>query len=158
MQNIRNQAKADAEAGNNDNHIDTDHPGFKVLDAMINDFDRKGRAAGAGIYDYSVKGQKVLWSELKNHFLNKEVDDATSNEDIRDRLLYMQSIESLRCLDENVLTSIADGNIGSIFGLGFSPWTGGALQFINHVGSRKYTERARELTQRFGKRFTTTKS
>ncbi len=158
MQNIRNQAKADAEAGNNDNHIDTNHPGFKVLDAMINDFDRKGRAAGAGFYDYSVKGQKVLWSELKNHFFNKEVDDVTSNEDIRDRLLYMQSIETLRCLDENVLTSIADGNIGSIFGLGFSPWTGGALQFINHVGSRKYTERARELTQRFGKRFTPTES
>ncbi|GAA3915247.1 3-hydroxyacyl-CoA dehydrogenase NAD-binding domain-containing protein [Litoribacillus peritrichatus] len=158
MQNIRNQAKADLEAGETDNAIDINHPGFKVLDAMINDFERKGRAAGAGFYEYSEKGSKQLWPGLKEHFYNKDADEAVSNEDIRDRLLYMQSIETLRCLEENVLTSVADGNIGSIFGLGFAPWTGGALQFINHVGSAKYAERARELTERFGARFAPTPS
>ncbi|MFC3149791.1 3-hydroxyacyl-CoA dehydrogenase NAD-binding domain-containing protein [Litoribrevibacter euphylliae] len=153
MQHIRNQAKADMEAGEGDDIISLDHPGFYVVDQMVNEFDRKGRASGAGFYDYPEKGNKHLWPGLKAHFYKEQGDAEISNQDIQDRLLYIQAIETLRCLDENVLTNIADGNIGSIFGLGFSPAMGGALQFINHVGTRKFTERARELTKRFGERF-----
>lgn len=153
MQHIRNQAKADMEAGVGDDIISLDHPGFYVVDQMVNEFDRKGRASGAGFYDYPEKGNKHLWPGLKTHFYKEQGDAEISNQDIQDRLLYIQAIETLRCLDENVLTNIADGNIGSIFGLGFSPAMGGALQFINHVGTRKFTERARELTKRFGERF-----
>jgi 3-hydroxyacyl-CoA dehydrogenase/enoyl-CoA hydratase/3-hydroxybutyryl-CoA epimerase len=153
MQHIRNQAKADMEAGVGDDIISLDHPGFYVVDQMVNEFDRKGRASGAGFYDYPEKGNKHLWPGLKAHFYKEQGDAEISNQDIQDRLLYIQAIETLRCLDENVLTNIADGNIGSIFGLGFSPAMGGALQFINHVGTRKFTERARELTKRFGERF-----
>ncbi|GLQ32430.1 3-hydroxyacyl-CoA dehydrogenase NAD-binding domain-containing protein [Litoribrevibacter albus] len=153
MQHIRNQAKADMEAGVGDDIISLEHPGFYVVDQMVNEFDRKGRASGAGFYDYPEKGNKHLWPGLKEHFYKDQGDADISNQDIQDRLLYIQAIETLRCLDENVLTNIADGNIGSIFGLGFSPAMGGALQFINHVGTRKFTERARELTKRFGERF-----
>jgi len=153
MQHIRNQAKEDMDAGSGDDVIEINHPGFNVVDTLVNDFDRKGRAAGAGYYDYPAKGQKHLWPGLKEHFYKEDADNETSNQDIQDRLLYIQAIETLRCLDENVLTNVADGNIGSIFGLGFSPAMGGALQFINHVGTRKFTERARELTKRFGERF-----
>jgi len=153
MQHIRNQAKEDMEAGVGDDVIEINHPGFNVVDTLVNDFDRKGRASGAGYYDYPAKGQKHLWSGLKEHFYKENADNETSNQDIQDRLLYIQAIETLRCLDENVLTNVADGNIGSIFGLGSSPAMGGALQFINHVGTRKFTERARELTKRFGARF-----
>jgi 3-hydroxyacyl-CoA dehydrogenase/enoyl-CoA hydratase/3-hydroxybutyryl-CoA epimerase len=153
MQHIRNQAKADKEAGVGDDIIEINHPGFAVIDAMISDYDRKGRASGTGFYDYPAKGQKHLWPGLKEHFFNEEGDAEISNQDIQDRLLYIQAIETMRCLDENVLTNIADGNIGSIFGLGFAPATGGALQFINHVGTRKFVERARELTEGFGDRF-----
>lgn len=74
--------------------------------------------------------------------------------DLKDRLLFIQAIETLRCLEEGVLRSVEDANIGSIFGLGFAPWTGGAVQFVNQYGVRAFAERARELAERHGERFT----
>jgi 3-hydroxyacyl-CoA dehydrogenase/enoyl-CoA hydratase/3-hydroxybutyryl-CoA epimerase len=48
---------------------------------------------------------------------------------------------------------VADGNIGSIFGWGFAPFQGGALQFINAMAPKKFVERARELAKKYGARF-----
>lgn len=158
MQHIRNQAKADKDAGNGDETIDLNHPGFAVVDKMVNEIDRKGRASGAGFYDYPERGNKQLWPELKTLFGNEKIDQQVSDQDIRDRLLYIQSLETMRCLDEKVLTSISDGNIGSIFGLGYAPWTGGALQFINSEGTRNFVARAEQLAERFGDRFKPTDS
>lgn len=72
---------------------------------------------------------------------------------MRDRVLYAQALETLRCLDERVLESVRDANIGSIFGWGFPAWTGGTVQFVNHVGVKAFTERAIELATRYGERF-----
>ena len=72
---------------------------------------------------------------------------------MKDRILYRQVIETARCLDEGVLTTVHDANIGSIFGIGFPAWTGGALQFINSVGPAKFVARADELAKRHGERF-----
>jgi 3-hydroxyacyl-CoA dehydrogenase/enoyl-CoA hydratase/3-hydroxybutyryl-CoA epimerase len=72
---------------------------------------------------------------------------------MKDRILYRQAIETARCLEEGVLTTVHDANIGSIFGIGFPAWTGGALQFINHVGTAKFVARADELAKKFGERF-----
>jgi 3-hydroxyacyl-CoA dehydrogenase/enoyl-CoA hydratase/3-hydroxybutyryl-CoA epimerase len=73
--------------------------------------------------------------------------------DIQDRLLYRQAVETARCLSENVLTSVADANIGSIFGIGFPAWTGGAMQFIYGMGIAAFEQRAAELARRFGPGF-----
>ena len=73
--------------------------------------------------------------------------------DIQDRLLYRQAVETARCLSENVLTSVADANIGSIFGIGFPAWTGGAMQFIYGMGIAAFEQRSAELAQRFGSGF-----
>ena len=73
--------------------------------------------------------------------------------EIQDRLLYIQSIETVRCLEEGVLRSVADANIGSIIGIGAPPWTGGVLQFVNYVGPRAFVSRARELAKKHGPRF-----
>jgi 3-hydroxyacyl-CoA dehydrogenase/enoyl-CoA hydratase/3-hydroxybutyryl-CoA epimerase len=73
--------------------------------------------------------------------------------DIQDRLLYRQAVETARCLSENVLTSVAEANIGSIFGIGFPAWTGGAMQFIYGMGVEAFEQRAAELAQRFGPGF-----
>ena len=73
--------------------------------------------------------------------------------DIKERLLFVQAIETVRCLDEGVLTTSRDANIGSIFGIGFPAWTGGVLQYINGYGLPAFVARARELAQAYGDRF-----
>jgi 3-hydroxyacyl-CoA dehydrogenase/enoyl-CoA hydratase/3-hydroxybutyryl-CoA epimerase len=70
-----------------------------------------------------------------------------------ERLLYAQANEAARCLEEGVLRSVADGNVGSILGWGFAPFFGGALQFINTVGPAHFVKRSRELAAAHGKRF-----
>lgn len=73
--------------------------------------------------------------------------------EIKDRLLYIQAIETVRCLEENVLTSVRDANIGSIMGIGYPVWTGGVLQFINQIGLDNFIERSEQLHKNFGERF-----
>jgi 3-hydroxyacyl-CoA dehydrogenase/enoyl-CoA hydratase/3-hydroxybutyryl-CoA epimerase len=72
---------------------------------------------------------------------------------MKDRILYRQAIETARCLEEGVLMTAHDANIGSIYGIGFPAWTGGAAQYINSVGVAKFVERADELAKKFGARF-----
>jgi 3-hydroxyacyl-CoA dehydrogenase/enoyl-CoA hydratase/3-hydroxybutyryl-CoA epimerase len=67
--------------------------------------------------------------------------------------LYRQSLEAARCYQEGVLRSVADANIGSIFGIGMAPWTGGQLQYINYIGVAEFVKRADELAAKFGERF-----
>ena len=121
-----------------------------VLEKMTHGYRRMGRAHGGGFYEYPADGPKHLWSGLAAF---RRGGRAVPAEDVRDRLLYAQAIETLRCLQEGVLTSARDANVGSILGWGFPAWTGGALQFVNHVGVRAFTERAQALAQRYGERF-----
>ena len=71
-------------------------------------------------------------------------------------MLYRQAVETARCLSENVLTTVHDANIGSIFGIGFPAWTGGAMQFIYGMGIEAFEARAAELAQKFGAGFAMT--
>ena len=120
-----------------------------VIQTMIHSFDRKGKAAGAGFYDYPEGGKKHLWEGL-SHW-KKDVD--ISEQEMIDRFLFVQSLDTLRCYEENVLESVIDANIGSIFGIGFAPWTGGAIQFLNQYGLDKAVQRANELEAKYGERF-----
>ena len=127
------------------------HPGQDVIVRMVKEFKRPGRAAGAGFYDYPKDGRKSLWPELAKIFGKPGV--AYDFEELKERILYRQAIETARCLEEGVLTTAHDGNIGSIFGIGFPAWTGGALQYINHIGAAKFVQRANELAKKYGERF-----
>jgi 3-hydroxyacyl-CoA dehydrogenase/enoyl-CoA hydratase/3-hydroxybutyryl-CoA epimerase len=130
-------------------------PAFTVLEEMVA-LGRTGKSGGAGFYEYpagkdGTAGKKFLWPELAQRYAK---DDAgVCEQDVRDRLLFIQSLETLRCLDENVLTSVGDANIGSIFGFGFAPWTGGTVQFINSYGLSGFVERADYLADTYGERF-----
>ena len=128
-------------------------PGELIVERMVKEFDRNGRAAGAGFYDYPAeKGtKKNLWPELKTLFEKPGV--VWNITDIKDRLLYRQAVETARCLSENVLTTVHDANIGSIFGIGFPAWTGGAMQFIYGMGVDAFVQRADELAAKFGPGF-----
>jgi 3-hydroxyacyl-CoA dehydrogenase/enoyl-CoA hydratase/3-hydroxybutyryl-CoA epimerase len=127
------------------------HPAFAVVDLMLNEYKRPGKAAGGGFYEYPAGGKKHLWPELKSRF--EQADAQISQEDVRDRILFIQAIETVRCVEEGVLLSTADANIGSIFGIGFAAWTGGALQFINQYGLKDFVARAQYLAEQYGERF-----
>jgi 3-hydroxyacyl-CoA dehydrogenase/enoyl-CoA hydratase/3-hydroxybutyryl-CoA epimerase len=131
-------------------------PGELLVERMVKEFDRNGRAAGAGFYEYpEEKGaKKFLWPELKNLFERPGV--AWDLQDLKDRLLYRQAVETARCLSENVLTTVHDANIGSIFGIGFPAWTGGAMQFIYGTGIEAFLARAETLAAKYGPGFVLT--
>jgi 3-hydroxyacyl-CoA dehydrogenase/enoyl-CoA hydratase/3-hydroxybutyryl-CoA epimerase len=129
-------------------------PGELLVERMVKEFKRAGRAAGGGFYDYPEGQKKTLWPELKTRFEKPSV--AWNLQDVKDRILYRQAVETARCLAENVLTTVHDGNIGSIFGIGFPAWTGGALQFIYGMGIDAFIARADELAAKFGPGFALT--
>ncbi|MFE7385456.1 3-hydroxyacyl-CoA dehydrogenase family protein, partial [Streptomyces zhihengii] len=130
------------------------HPSDAVIDRMVDEFGRPGRSGGAGFYDYDEDGKRAgLWPGLREHFTREGTD--IPFEDMRERMLFSEALDSVRCLEENVLTTVADANIGSIMGIGFPAWTGGVLQYINGYegGLPGFTARARELAERYGDRF-----
>ncbi len=131
-------------------------PGELIVERMVKEWDRNGRAAGGGFYEYPAgKGaKKFLWPELRQLF--ERADVKWDMRDLQDRLLYRQSIETARCLAENVLTTVHDANIGSIFGIGFPGWTGGAMQFIYGTGIEAFEKRAAELADMYGPGFALT--
>ncbi|MET0311321.1 MAG: 3-hydroxyacyl-CoA dehydrogenase NAD-binding domain-containing protein, partial [Burkholderiaceae bacterium] len=131
-------------------------PGELLVERMVKEFDRNGRAGGGGFYDYpSEKGaKKTLWPELARHF--GKPGAAWDMNELVDRLLYRQAVETARCLSEGVLTTVHDANIGSIFGIGFPAWTGGAMQFIYGFGIDGFVHRANDLAKRHGPGFALT--
>src|SRR5689334_3966352 len=146
---VMEQAIADLKAEGKP--LPPEHPGQKVIVKMVKELNRAGRAAGGGFYEYPKEGKKFLWPGLEKAFGRKKTD--WNIEEMKDRILYRQSIETARCFEEGVLTAAHDANIGSIFGIGFPAWTGGALQFINSVGPAKFVARADELAKKHGDRF-----
>ncbi len=127
--------------------------GQLLIERMVKEFKRPGRAGGGGFYDYPAEkgARKTLWPELRRHF--EKPGAAWELQDIKDRLLYRQAAETARCLSENVLTAVHDANIGSIFGIGFPAWTGGAMQFIYGMGIDPFLRRADALALQFGPGF-----
>lgn len=107
----------------------------------------------AGFYDYHADGSKSLWDQL-GQFVIKDLD--VPLQDAMDRLLYRQAIETLRCLNEGVLNTEVEGNVGSIFAIGFPPHTGGALQYIEGIGLEAFQTRANDLAAKYGDRFVVT--
>ncbi|MFI2478817.1 3-hydroxyacyl-CoA dehydrogenase NAD-binding domain-containing protein [Nocardia xishanensis] len=130
------------------------HGSDSVINRMIDEFDRKGRSTGTGFYDYDESGRRArLWPGLRAAF---GPERKISIRDLQERMLFAEAIETVRCLDEGVLASVADANIGSLYGIGFPSWTGGVLQYINGYpgGPAGFIERARQLADRYGSRFT----
>jgi 3-hydroxyacyl-CoA dehydrogenase/enoyl-CoA hydratase/3-hydroxybutyryl-CoA epimerase len=145
---VLEQTRADLAA---EGRTHTPGPGELLIERMVKEHKRAGRAAGGGFYDYPAGGRKMLWPQLKTLF--EKPDVAWDIGEMKDRLLYRQAVETARCLSENVLTSVADANVGSIFGIGFPAWTGGAMQFIYGIGVDAFVARAGELAQAHGSGF-----
>ena len=129
------------------------HGSEAVIDRMIDEFDRKGRSTGAGFYSYEDGKRIGLWPGLVEHFTKPGHE--IPFQDMTERMLFAEAIDTVRCFEEGVLRSIPDANIGSIFGIGFPGWTGGVIQYINQYpgGTAGFIARARELADRYGERF-----
>jgi 3-hydroxyacyl-CoA dehydrogenase/enoyl-CoA hydratase/3-hydroxybutyryl-CoA epimerase len=155
------------------------HRAEAVIDAMIDAEGRTGRSGGAGFYDYDATGRRTrLWPGLRTRFGSGAapvpIEDLQQREDftargrreggagrsaamqtLQERMLFAEAIDAVRCLDDGVLTSVADANVGSLQGIGFPAWTGGVLQYINGYrgGPAGFVERARELAASYGPQF-----
>ena len=129
------------------------HPAEAVLDRMLNEFGRAGRLAGAGFYEYVDGVRQRLWPHLAEAFGASRADVPFT--DVKERMLFVEAIESVKCLDEGVLESVPDANIGSLLGIGYPGWTGGVLQYIDGYagGVAGFVRRAEELAAAYGDRF-----
>jgi 3-hydroxyacyl-CoA dehydrogenase/enoyl-CoA hydratase/3-hydroxybutyryl-CoA epimerase len=127
-----------------------EHPGEAVLRVVGGSHGRLGKKSGQGFYDYAGK-DKALWPRLTELF--PPAAEQPVQQELIDRFLFAQANEAARCYEEQVVRSVADANVGSIFGWGFAPFHGGTLQFINALGAAPFVERARELAARYGERF-----
>ncbi|WP_367123472.1 3-hydroxyacyl-CoA dehydrogenase NAD-binding domain-containing protein [Streptomyces phytohabitans] len=143
-----------------------DHPADAVIDRMVDEFGRTGRSGGAGFYDYDEQGRRTgLWPGLREHFTAAAAGATADGAPVRpedvdltelqERMLFVEALDTVRCVEEGVLTSVADANIGSIMGIGFPPWTGGVLQYVNGYagGTAGFAARARQLEAAYGPRF-----
>ncbi|MEX3650963.1 3-hydroxyacyl-CoA dehydrogenase family protein, partial [Mycolicibacterium porcinum] len=143
-------------AAEDEGNVYLPHPGEAVVEKMI-ELGRPSRLKGAGFYEYVDGKRTQLWPGLKETF--KSGSSQIPLQDMIDRMLFAEALETQKCIDEGVLTSTADANIGSIMGIGFPPYTGGSAQFIVGyqgelgVGKEAFVARAKELAARYGDRF-----
>ncbi|WP_028108929.1 3-hydroxyacyl-CoA dehydrogenase NAD-binding domain-containing protein [Ferrimonas futtsuensis] len=147
MKKIRNQTVADlAEEGIAASPKEAD----PVIDRML-ELERAGKAVGCGFYDYPKGEKKRLWSGLSQHFPQAEVQPDV--QELKERLMFIMAVETIRCMEEGVLNHRRDADVGSIFGIGFPAWSGGAVQFIDHLGPKAFVARADQLAENCGERF-----
>jgi len=124
----------------------------RVANRMVDEFGRKGKVNGLGFYDYGEDRSKKLWPDLASNFA-EDGEIEIPREDVQDRVIFRQVLESLHCLEEGVFRNLRDGNIGSIMGIGFPVHTGGVFQYINTYGIEKFIVRCNELETQYGERF-----
>lgn len=126
--------------------------GVAVMRRMVEEFGREGKAAGAGFYEYEDGSRQRLWPGLYDAFGGL---DTIPLQDAIERMLVREALEAVRCMDEGVIESFADANIGSIFGIGFPAWTGGVAQYVDQYegGTTGFVARCKQLADRYGERF-----
>lgn len=117
------------------------------------DLGRTSKKDGAGFYDYADGKRGLIWPGVRENFASGT--NEIPLEDMKERMLFAEALETVKCFDEGVLTSVEDANIGSIFGIGFPAWTGGVVQYINQYegGLKGFVDRARDLASKYGSHF-----
>ncbi|MBE7193283.1 MAG: enoyl-CoA hydratase/isomerase family protein [Gordonia polyisoprenivorans] len=148
---VRREARAAAQAAGQEWVL---HPAEPVMDILVDELGRSGRVNGAGFYEYVDGTRRGLWEGLAARFGSRP--DQVPFDDMKERLLFSESLEAVRCLEDGVLRSFADANVGSMLAIGYPAWTGGVLQYVDGYpdGVAGFVRRADELAERYGPRFT----
>lgn len=124
-----------------------------LLSDMVEKHGRLGRKNGKGFYDYPEKAPKKLWPGLADLQKMKLDPDSIDIQELKDRLLAMQALETARCFEEGVLTDVREADVGSILGFGFAPFSGGTLSYIDMMGTKRFVALCEKLEKKFGDRF-----
>jgi 3-hydroxyacyl-CoA dehydrogenase / enoyl-CoA hydratase / 3-hydroxybutyryl-CoA epimerase len=124
---------------------------LKLLEWLVVEQQRPGQKIGRGFYDYDSRKPTVLWAGLRERFPGRV--DGVDVADLKRRFLHIQALETVRCLEENVVTAADDADVGSIFGWGFAPFTGGVMSYIDGIGVAQFLADCRAYTERLGARF-----
>jgi 3-hydroxyacyl-CoA dehydrogenase/enoyl-CoA hydratase/3-hydroxybutyryl-CoA epimerase len=124
---------------------------YDTVRKFVEELKRPGRRFGAGFYDYPQDGKKHLWHGLADVF--PRAPQQPSADEVMKRLLYIQALETARCMEEGVVTTAAEADLGSILGWGFPAWTGGTLSYVDTIGIRTFVAECDRLAKRYGKRF-----
>jgi 3-hydroxyacyl-CoA dehydrogenase/enoyl-CoA hydratase/3-hydroxybutyryl-CoA epimerase len=124
---------------------------YQVLKTMVIDLKRIGKRAGHGFYEYPPNETKYLWPGLSTLFPLAAIQPSLN--EVKQRLLHIQALESARCFEEGVITRAADADIGSVLGIGFPSYTGGALSYIDTLGIDRFVADCAYLADRNGTRF-----
>jgi len=127
------------------------HPADAVIEKFHDELKRLGKRYGAGFYEYPEDGKKYLWPGLADTY--PPAAEQPDVEAVKRRLLYIQSLETARCMEEGVVTEAADADVGSIFGWGFPPWTGGTASFIDTVGLQDFVAECDRMADAFGEHY-----
>lgn len=125
----------------------------EVSTRFVEKLKRLGRKSGGGFYEYPKEGKKYLWPDLAKEFTPKP--ERNNLEEVKTRLLYTQVLETLRCLEDGVLTNYRDADVGSVLGWGFPAYTGGTVSFVDFTGIQKFVSTANTLEKSYGERFRT---
>jgi 3-hydroxyacyl-CoA dehydrogenase / enoyl-CoA hydratase / 3-hydroxybutyryl-CoA epimerase len=125
-----------------------------LLADMVEKQGRFGRKNRKGFYDYPERGQKKLWPGLADLQTVKLDPDTIDVQELKDRLLGIQALETARCFEENVLTDVREADVGSILGFGFAPFAGGTLSYIDMMGTKRFVAMCEKLAAKYGPRFT----
>jgi 3-hydroxyacyl-CoA dehydrogenase/enoyl-CoA hydratase/3-hydroxybutyryl-CoA epimerase len=124
-----------------------------LLQELVEKRERFGRKNGKGFYDYPQGAPKRLWPGLAD-LQKKTLDpDKIDIQELKHRLLVVQSLEAARCVEEGVITDVREADVGSILGFGFAPFTGGTLSYIDMMGTKRFVELCKKLEKKYGPRF-----
>jgi 3-hydroxyacyl-CoA dehydrogenase/enoyl-CoA hydratase/3-hydroxybutyryl-CoA epimerase len=124
-----------------------------LLEEMVEKRGRFGRKNGKGFYDYPQNAPKRLWSGLADLQTTKLDPDTIDVNELKQRLLAIQALESARCIEEHVVTDVREADVGSILGFGYAPFTGGTISYIDGMGAKAFVELCNRLTKKYGDRF-----
>ena len=128
------------------------HPAAELLDKMI-EAGRHGVDVRAGFYAYEKTGVRALWSVSDNFLTSKRAESEADTVEISERFLFVQVLEALWCMQEKVVQSVPEANIGSIYGWGFPAIYGGVIQYLNDYGLERFVERCKYFEHIHGRRF-----
>jgi 3-hydroxyacyl-CoA dehydrogenase/enoyl-CoA hydratase/3-hydroxybutyryl-CoA epimerase len=124
-----------------------------LLQQMVEKLGRLGRKNGKGFYDYPQDGAKRLWPGLADLQKKRLDPDGIDIEELKQRLMVIQALETARCVDEGVITDVREADVGSILGFGFAPFSGGTLSYIDMMGSKPFVELCKRFEKKYGPRF-----
>lgn len=131
--------------------VDARH--LKLVDRMVEEFGRFGRKNAKGFYDYPAKpARKHLWPELRSLYPQQDPDRIDVQE-LKNRYHAVIALEAARCVEEGVVTDMREADVGSILGFGFAPFTGGAISYIDGMGTARFVDMCRKLQKKYGAQF-----